>query len=75
MHDDHVRVLLERARLAQVRELRPMIGARFRARGSDCDSATTGTPNSFASPFSAREIAASSSVRFSKRPRPVISCM
>ena len=40
-----------------------------------CDSTTIGTLSSLARPFSDREIDASSSVRFSKRPRPVISWM
>ena len=38
-----------------------------------CDSTMIGTFSSLARPFSDREIEASSSVRFSKRPRPVIS--
>ena len=37
------------------------------------DSTMIGTCSSLASPFSAREMDASSSVRFSKRPRPCIS--
>ena len=73
-HDD-VGVLFEGAGLAQVGELRPVIGARLRARGDSCDSATIGTFSSFASPFSEREIDASSCCRFSKRPRPCISWM
>jgi hypothetical protein len=67
-HDD-VGVLLEGARLAQVRELRAVVDAGSGARDS-CDSATIGTLSSLARPLSEREIDASSSVRFSKRPRP-----
>ena len=71
---DHIGVLLDRARFAKVAELRAVIAlAGFDAR-LNCESTIIGTLSSFASSFMPRERALTSWLRFSKRPRPLISC-
>ena len=71
-----VRILLNRSRLAQIRQLRTMIPTpRLSGARLNCESAITGTANSLASAFSPREIADTSCVRFSNRfPPPDINC-
>ena len=68
----HVRILLDGPRLAQIRQLR--IALVFLRSARNWLNTSTGTFNSFAIAFKAREMLETSSLRFPNRPRAVTNC-